>query len=234
MRITPEEYQKMYKICDEVIKSGKVPDKKDLKMKLSQRSRAVDVSLIHGRMVASNPDGNVQAALSLAHAITTNAIRQESDYFTAIDDLNPNGAAHLNETGYYSGVLYLYGVVNRNVLCANHTEGDKVTREIAADDIARYIKGLMNAFPTGHSHRFGTFIMPSFVMLERGDFAPRTLAAAFLQAVDADDVLSESIKRLQDTRDKMNRVFGQETERKILDAQAGEGSLDELITFATE
>lgn len=47
---------------------------------------SVDIALF-GRMAASDPTLNYDAAAQVAHAISTHTIQNEYDYFTAVDDL---------------------------------------------------------------------------------------------------------------------------------------------------
>ena len=49
---------------------------------------AVDMALF-GRMVASDPSLNYDAAAQVAHSISTHEVRSEYDYFTAVDDCAP-------------------------------------------------------------------------------------------------------------------------------------------------
>ena len=53
---------------------------------------SVDIALF-GRMVASDPSLNYDAAAQVAHAISTHEVRNEFDYFTAMDDLAPEDNA---------------------------------------------------------------------------------------------------------------------------------------------
>ena len=48
---------------------------------------AFDVAMF-GRMLASSPAHNIEAAVQVAHAITVHEVAVEDDYFTAVDDLN--------------------------------------------------------------------------------------------------------------------------------------------------
>ncbi|MCB1300455.1 MAG: type I-E CRISPR-associated protein Cas7/Cse4/CasC, partial [Tetrasphaera sp.] len=48
----------------------------------------IDVALF-GRMVADAADLNVDAAVQVAHALSTHAVTPEQDYYTAVDDTNP-------------------------------------------------------------------------------------------------------------------------------------------------
>lgn len=58
---------------------------------------SVDMALF-GRMVADAPSLNYDAAAQVAHSISTHAVQNEFDYFTAVDDCAPEdsaGAGHL-------------------------------------------------------------------------------------------------------------------------------------------
>ena len=54
--------------------------------------------VLFGRMVASAPSLNYDAAAQVAHSISTHTVQNEFDYFTAVDDCAPEdnaGAGHL-------------------------------------------------------------------------------------------------------------------------------------------
>ena len=50
-----------------------------------QKEPSYDMALF-GRMVASDPSLNYDAAAQVAHSISTHTIHNEYDYFTAVDD----------------------------------------------------------------------------------------------------------------------------------------------------
>ena len=66
------------------------------------RPITLDIALF-GRMVTSDVFRNVEASMQVAHAISTHAVNQESDYFTAVDDLLENS----DETGRLQFLLLL-------------------------------------------------------------------------------------------------------------------------------
>src|ERR1051325_5519696 len=53
---------------------------------LRHSDTAADIAMF-GRMLADNPQYNREAAVQVAHAITTHRVTVEDDYYTAIDDL---------------------------------------------------------------------------------------------------------------------------------------------------
>src|SRR5690606_26368514 len=52
---------------------------------------AIDLALF-GRMIADKPDRNVDAAVQMAHAMSTHAVSTEFDFYSAVDDLQPDDA----------------------------------------------------------------------------------------------------------------------------------------------
>ena len=88
-------------------------DKKAYKSAL-KNTPSVDMVLF-GRMVANDPSLNYDAAAQVAHSISTHAIQNEYDYFTAVDDCAPEdnmGAGHLGTVEYNSSTMYRYATVN--------------------------------------------------------------------------------------------------------------------------
>ena len=53
---------------------------------IKARAITLDIALF-GRMVTSEAFVNVEAAMQVAHAVSTHALDLESDYFAAVDDL---------------------------------------------------------------------------------------------------------------------------------------------------
>lgn len=80
-----------------------------------------DVALF-GRMIAELPEGNIDAACQVAHAIGTNAVEKEVDYFTAVDDLRPEsteGATMVGEIEFNSSCFYRYATLDTDQLAKN-------------------------------------------------------------------------------------------------------------------
>lgn len=77
---------------------------------------------LFGRMIANSPDTNVDAACQVAHALSTHAVAEEFDYFTAVDD-NPDpdskGAGMLGTIEFNSATLYRYASISMRDLIRN-------------------------------------------------------------------------------------------------------------------
>ncbi|MES9903343.1 MAG: type I-E CRISPR-associated protein Cas7/Cse4/CasC, partial [Sedimenticola sp.] len=88
--------------------------------------------------------------------------------------------------------------------------------------------------PTGKQNSFASRARASYILCESGDQQPRSLSVAFLKPVGGADLLSHSINALEQTREKMDAVYGDGAERTTsLNALSGEGSLQGIIDCAT-
>lgn len=162
----------------ELILSGE-KDKKAYKAKLSS-DPSVDMALF-GRMVADDPSLNYDAAAQVAHAISTHAIHNEYDYFTAVDDCSPEdnaGAGHLGTNEFNAATLYRYATVNAVEL-----------KETLGKDVAEVVKGFAEAFiismPTGKQNSYANRTVPDMVYVTIRDDQPVNLAGAFEKPVTA-------------------------------------------------
>lgn len=91
--------------------SGKAIKIDDFLSSLNSASHysAVDIALF-GRMTTSKAFEDVEAAMQVAHAISTHAVVNEVDYFSAVDDLGlaGGGAGHVDEAMFNSACFYKY------------------------------------------------------------------------------------------------------------------------------
>ncbi len=228
--ISPEERRTALALAEKVL-AGEVAkiDNADV---LRTADTAVDIAMF-GRMLADDPSFNREAAVQVAHAITTHPVVVEDDYYTAVDDLKrPSedmGAGFVGELGFGSGIFYLYACIDRDLLERN-LDGDA---ELAGEGIAALVEAAATVAPRGKQASFASRARASFAMVEKGETAPRTLAAAFVKRRrDTDDLLAASIDALKRQRDHFAKVYGDVTDARHFDVAAGEGSLEELIAFA--
>lgn len=175
----------------ELIVSGE-KDKNLYKSALKE-SPSIDIALF-GRMVASDPSLNFDAAAQVAHSISTHTIHNEYDYFTAVDDCSPednSGAGHLGTVEYNSSTLYRYATVNVMELKKNLEE-----------DAVIAVKGLVEAFvkamPDGKQNTFANRTVPNMVYVTIRKDQPVNLCGAFERPVISvnDGFVRESEKRL--------------------------------------
>lgn len=151
---------------------------KEVCKKALQSSPSVDLALF-GRMVADDPSLNYDAAAQVSHAISTHAVQNEYDYFTAVDDCAPEdnaGAGHLGTVEYNSATLYRYATVN---VCE--------LRKHLGTETAKAVRGFADAFvrsmPTGKQNTFANRTLPSFVYVTVREDQPVNLSEAFEKPV---------------------------------------------------
>lgn len=200
---------------------------------LRRTDAAADLAMF-GRMLADNPDYNREAAVQVAHAITTHKSAIEDDYYTAVDDLKkPSedaGAGFLGEAGFGAGLFYFYLCINRDLLVQN-LGGDETLAGAASAALA---EAAATIAPTGKQASFASRARASFILAERGSAQPRSLAAAFLKPVTeaekGGDMMAASIERLIKLRDDLAKAYGDETAAKIMQVP-GEGTLGEILEF---
>ena len=153
-------------------------DKKEYKKALSTAPSA-DIALF-GRMVADDPSLNFDAAAQVAHSISTHAVQNEYDYFTAVDDCQAEdnaGAGHLGTVEYNSATLYRYATVNVMEL-ERHLDAKK-----AAEVVRSFGEAFIRSMPTGKQNTFANRTLPDAVYVTIREDQPVNLCGAFERAV---------------------------------------------------
>ena len=230
--ISPEERKRAFALADRVLAGEEVePTADDL---LQKTDSAADVAMF-GRMLADNPKFNREAAVQVAHAITTHRAIAEDDYYTAVDDLKSRdepedaGAGFVGVQEFGAGVFYLYICVDRNLLLANLDN----THAVHDASLAALVEAAATVSPEGKQASFASRARAVYALAERGSAQPRSLAAAFLEPVAGTDQGTDSIAALESFRDRLDTAYGScYDERYTINCLTGEGKLAELIAFA--
>jgi len=141
----------------------------------------------------------VEAALSVAHAISTHAVINEVDYFTAADDIpGPDaGAGHVNEGVFNSACFYKHFAIGWDQLVRN-LNGDV---DLAKTTVKCFIEAAARANPSGKQHAYAAFNLPDGILVEikTDSSTPVSYANAFADPVSEKaqrGLIGESIARL--------------------------------------
>jgi CRISPR system Cascade subunit CasC len=190
-----------------------------------RNAMGIDAAM-HGRMVTSDVLARGNAAVHVAHAITTHAQQREDDYFTAVDDLldedtggEESGSAHLNTKQLTSGLFYNYVVVDVPLLVSNlesceRSEWTDADLDLAVEVLRRFLHTLATVSPGAKLSSTAPYAKAEFIMVESGDEQPRTLANSFKKAVPlTENVTEDSIERLTDYVDRMDGMYATEEDR---------------------
>ena len=189
-----------------------------------------------GRMLADSPKFNREAAVQVAHAITTHRAIAEDDYYTAVDDLKSReepddaGAGFVGVQEFGAGVFYLYVCVDRGLLLQN-LGGDAPSVRDAS--LAALVEAAATVAPGGKQASFASRARAIYALAEKGSGQPRSLAAAFLKPVGGANQGEQSIAALEGFRDRLDAAYGPCAEaRCTMNVENSEGTLRDLIAFA--
>jgi CRISPR system Cascade subunit CasC len=198
---------------------------------VEERIKAAQISTdiaLFGRMLAEQPGRNTDGACQVAHPISTHKVDMEMDFYTAVDDLNPEeetGAGMMGVVGFNSACLYRYALVDRDQLARNlarktERKNRKWTRDLEDRDyqeadkvIKAFLEAMVFAIPTGKQNSFAAQNLPSFgLFVRRQGGVPVSLANAFAKPVrptkDNDDLVGLSVDRLTKHWDSLKKVYG--------------------------
>ncbi len=188
------------KLAELVINGEK--DKKAYKEALKENP-SVDIALF-GRMLANGADLNVDAACQVAHSISTHAVQNEYDYFTAVDDYSQSdnaGAGHLGTMEFNSSTLYRYATVN--VMDLFQTIGTD-----AADAVKGFAQAFICSMPTGKQNSYANRTLPYMVYVTIRTNQPVNLSDAFEKPIRNKDGYAEpSAQRLFEHADRIYQDF---------------------------
>jgi len=184
-------------------------DPKRAGQELMNAKGLVDLALF-GRMLANAPDHRVDASCQVAHAISTNRVAMEFDYFTALDDLKPDAepqADMIGTVGYNSSCFYRYSVVDFDQLVRNLLGGREAAAKATAPEhregftlarttVEAFLHASVAAIPTGKQNTFAAHSRPGFILaIVRDSGVPVNLANAFLRPVQPRDWGKEDERR---------------------------------------
>lgn len=146
--------------------------------------KAIDVALF-GRMVADLAEINSDAACQVAHALSTNRVNVEFDYFTAVDDIQKKqrkedtGAGMIGTIEFNSACYYRYASVDLDQLTDNlgsdHEQAHKALRA--------FIQAMIEAVPTGKQNTFAAHNPPSLIAVVARDAGQWNLINAFARPI---------------------------------------------------
>lgn len=186
------------------------------------RAVTLDIALF-GRMVTSDAFRDVEAGMQVAHAISTNKVAMESDYFTAMDDLlrgettDETGAAMIGDIDYNSSCYYIYASLDTDVLEENLKDADNAD-EIIAKAIPALLRTMAFTNPSGKQNSFAGHVLPGAVLVEcKEKKIPTSMVNAFVEPIRGGgrDLLGNSIEKLAHEADSIARNFGLPVEKRI-------------------
>jgi CRISPR system Cascade subunit CasC len=201
--------------------------KKEIKENLEAMKKAsagLDAALF-GRMVTSDYLARGDAAVHVAHAFTVHSEASESDYFSAVDDLQKQasdeqlGSGHIGNVELNSGLYYGYVVVDIPLLVSNlegceRKDWLKADRTLASNVVKNLIHLIATVSPGAKLGSTAPYAYAHMVLAEAGNAQPATFANAFLKPVsDKNDLLANSYAAASDYIKDLDDMYGARNER---------------------
>lgn len=197
-------------------------------------------SALFGRMVTSDILASREASISVAHAFTVHQAQVENDYFTVVDDLMQEagelGSAGIFDTELASGLYYGYVVVdvpqlveNLEAIAAkdcfsNSTPTER--RELAGRIVEHLLHLIATVSPGAKRGSTAPFDWAKFMLVEAGDWQPRSLAGAFHDALplevknNANTIRQRAVTRITQEISAMDEAYGAPLARRFLSLDA--------------
>ncbi len=198
-----------------------------------------DIALF-GRMTTSNAFRDVEASMQVAHAISTNKMDHEFDYFTAVDDLqkkdekdDSTGADMIGDVEFNSACYYKYFSLDFQALVdnlagpapeQNEEEQKKYNNtrtaayEVARNTMSAMLRALIYTSPSGKQNSFAAHQLPDAILVEvRPDPIPVSYANAFLKPASPrgeKDLMEDSLDKLKEHAKTITSKFSLKTDAR--------------------
>ncbi len=189
-----------------------------------RKGAGLDAGLF-GRMVTSDPEARVDAAIHVSHAFTVHSEQAESDYFSVVDDLQKIasdeqlGSGHIGNVELNSGLYYGYVVVDIPLLVSNlegceRKDWLKADRTLASNVVQNLVHLIATVSPGAKLGSTAPYAYAHMVLAEAGNAQPATFANAFLKPVnEKSDLLANSYKAVSDYIKDLDGMYGIRNER---------------------
>ncbi|OYO17770.1 type I-E CRISPR-associated protein Cas7/Cse4/CasC [Enemella evansiae] len=202
--------QQLDKLAELALTDGEISSKEA--KAAADVNHGIDVGLF-GRMVASAPDLNVDAAVQVAHAISTHAVDTQADFYTAVDDHKRSvsdqededaGAGMMGDIEFNSSTLYRYASLSLESLETNI--GDPV---VTAKAVGAFVDAFVFSMPTGKQNSFSAQTLPDVVLVQVRTDRPVSLVGAFESPVKSggDGNLKQSVRAMTDYANALTECY---------------------------
>jgi CRISPR system Cascade subunit CasC len=220
------------------------------------RPLAVDVAMF-GRMVTSEAFRDVEASTQVAHALSTNKVSREFDYFTAMDDLQgmgdgeeDAGADMIGDVEFNSACYYKYFSIHPDALIDNlvgaefrgeiSAEARAAATDLAARAVTEFLRASILISPTGKQNSFAAHQLPYAVLVEvRPNALPISYANAFVapaRATGGKSLTQDSFEKLAKHVEKVTDKFSLKSTNRFLlveDDDCTIGGVDAVVNLDT-
>ena len=168
----------------------------------------------------------MRSAMQVAHAISTNKMNMESDYFTAMDDLlsgeviEEKGSAMIGDTDYNSACYYIYASLDTDILMKNLKDTPDAEQLVKAA-IPALIRTMALTNPSGKQNSFAGNVLPSAILVEcKEEKVPVSMVNAFVRPIKPElandyDLVKGSVQALASQVDTIQNSFGLNVKQRL-------------------
>ena len=182
---------------------------------------AADIALF-GRMVANDHSLTMEGAAMFSHALSTHKVDNEIDFFSAVDDLQPEEEAGAGMTGtleFNSATYYRFAALNLGMLYdANATKDERkghlrsMSPEERKQVVRAFVEATLRAVPGARKNSMNAATLPGYVLgVVRGTGHPVQLVNAFekpIRPFGGKGLFESSLDALSAERERLNKTWG--------------------------
>lgn len=174
---------------------------------------AADIALF-GRMVANDHSLTLEGAALFSHALSTHKVDNEIDFFSAVDDWQPNEESGAGMTGtleFNSATYYRFTALNIDML-ADKDHLQALSREERQEVVRTFIEATLKAIPGARKNSMNAATLPGYVLgVVRSSGHPVQLVNAFekpIRAYGGKGLFEASLDAMKIERERLNNTWG--------------------------
>lgn len=201
-------------------------------IKKADRNDAADIALF-GRMIANDPNLNVEGAAMFSHALSTHKADNEVDFFSAVDDRKADaedaGAGMIGTLEFNSATYYRYIAVNLDMLAdAKHLGalGNDERKSI----LRAFIRSALTSVPGARKNSMNAGTLPHEVLgVRKQKGQPLQLVNAFENPVKSSNsgFGKASLEAMKSHLGDIEKIWGNQGDAYFLTET--DGGLDAFI-----
>lgn len=224
--LSPEEIR----IMAEAIAGGEDSKKS---AKKATRNDAADIALF-GRMVANDPNLNIEGAAMFSHALSTHRTDNEVDFFSAVDDRKGDaedaGASMIGTLEFNSATYYRYAAINLDLLADDKHLGG-LSEDERKNILRAFIKAVLTAVPGARKNSMNAGTLPHEVLgIVKDSGQPLQLINAFETPIRANGsgFAKTSMEEMKSHLSDIEKTWGDQGSKNYLTEQGLDTFLDNL------
>ncbi len=184
---------------------------------------AADIA-IFGRMVASDHSLTIEGAGLFSHALSTHKADNDIDFFTAVDDLQPqedSGAGMAGTLEFNSATYYRYAALNLDLLFYQKDKDGKPSatlgcfageehRATRRNVVDAFLRAAIVAVPGARKNSMNAHTLPGYVLgLVKDKGQPLQMINAFETPVRSKNgLMNASIDALKEHHEQLKKTWG--------------------------